>query len=398
MRKIIDSRGKATVEADIRTKEGFGRAAAPSGASTGKHEVVAFPDKGGPDGSIQLFTGEYSAKIIGHDAADQKGLDALLHEIDGTPNFRRIGGNAAIAISLAAAKAEASGQGLQLYEYVSKKLAGTGGKYSLPMPFGNILGGGKHAIGGTDIQEYLAVAHGKTFSQSAFCNAKVHSQLATLIKPNCPTMGRGDEGAWVVGIGNRDAMEKVAQACRLVADRHGIKVEPALDVAASSFFERGAYAYKEGPKKPKEQVEFMASLVSDYNLHSVEDPLDEDAWDDWAELTRAVGKKALVIGDDLFVTDPERVKKGIKMGAANAVLVKVNQIGTLTQTLEVVALAHSSGMKTVISHRSGETTDDTIAHLAVALGCHGIKTGTVGGERTAKLNELIRIEEMISGK
>jgi enolase len=389
LRKILDSRGKPTVEADVLTADGFGRAAAPSGASTGKHEVVAFPENSA-DAAIAKFVKGYRKKLVGLDTADQKAFDAMLHEIDGTANFAGMGGNTAVAISLAVAKAEADGRKVPLFRYLGKSK----GKPDLPHPFGNVLGGGKHAIGGTDIQEYLAVSFGGTFSESAFGNAAVHAALGKLLKGKAGTVGQGDEGGWVVAISNTDAMECVAEACRIAAEELDFDVRPSLDVAASSFYENGRYRYRDCDLTPEAQVDFMADLAFKFGLHSIEDPLEEDAFGDWADLTRKVGKKCLIIGDDIFVTSPERLKKGIAMRAGNAVLVKPNQIGTLTETVEVIKLAHRNGFKTVVSHRSGETTDDTIAHIAAAYGCHGIKTGTVGGERTAKLNELIRIEEM----
>jgi len=393
LRKILDSRGKPTVEADVLTADGSGRAAAPSGASTGKHEVVAFP-KNNVDEAIGKFNRGYGKKLIGFDSADQKGFDVLLHELDGTDDFGNIGGNVAISLSLAVAKAEADGRGVPLFKYLGKSK----GKPNLPYPFGNVLGGGKHAIGGTDIQEYLAVSFGRTFSESAFGNAAVHTALGKLLKDRAGTVGQGDEGGWVVAISNTEAMECVAEACRTVSDELEIDIKPSLDIAASSFYGNGKYRYRDCVLAPDEQVEFVANMAERFGLHSLEDPLEEDSFEDWAELTKMVGKKCLIIGDDLFVTSAERLKKGISMRAGNAVLVKPNQIGTLTETVEVIKLAHGNGFKTVISHRSGETTDDTIAHIAAAFGCHGIKTGTVGGERTAKLNELIRIEETMGRK
>ena len=389
LRKLLDSRGNPTVEAEISTGKSIGITAAPSGASTGKHEVVAFPE-GGVDRAVSKFNKGIRKKLIGFDTSDQKGFDSLLHEIDGTPDFSSIGGNISIALSLSLAKAEASERGIPLFRHLLKK-----SKYTLPLPFGNVLGGGKHAVGGTDIQEYMAVSFGKRFSDSAFGNVAVHSKLGKMLKEKAGTLGKGDEGGWVTAISNRDAMDCVAKSCALATKDMGFKIRPALDVAASSFYENGKYVYRDGALAPEEQIDFIAGLVDEFGIYAVEDPLEEDAWDDWAALTRRIGGKCLVIGDDIFVTNSKRFKKGIAMGAANAVLVKPNQIGTFTETVEVIELAHKNGYKTVVSHRSGETTDATIAHIAVAFGCHGIKTGTIGGERIAKLNELIRIEELI---
>jgi enolase len=392
IRKILDSRGSATVEVDIRASHGFGRAAAPSGASTGVHEAQAFP-KGGVEAGLKAFREALLPRLLGAETMDQEGIDALLHELDGSRNFSHIGGNVATATSLAVAKAAADEAGLPLYFYLGGRMA-----TSLPRPMGNIIGGGAHAIGGTDIQEYLSVALGPRATDSIFANALVHhtvkEQLRAKLKGEA--IGRGDEGAWVARLGNEEALGILADACRRVSGDVGFPCRPALDFAASEFYREGKYRYREGTKDPEAQVEFVVDLVDRYDLFSVDDPLEQEDFEGFARLTELVGKRCLVIGDDLFVTNQERIERGIAKGAANAVLIKPNQVGTLTDTLVAVRLAHGHGYRTVMSHRSGETTDDTIAHLEVAVGATAVKMGAVGGERTAKLNELIRIEEELS--
>ena len=389
IRKILDSRGDPTIEVDVECDGARGRAAAPSGASTGTHEVRAFPD-GGVDTAIARFHEDIEPRIIGLDVTAQTEVDRLLKEIDGTANFSRIGGNVAVAVSLAVAKAAADSLGLPLYRYVGGAFA-----HHLPHPMGNIIGGGRHAIGGTTIQEFLAVARGPTVAASVFANARVHRVVRDVLHDRNPSspLGRGDEGAWVAPIADEDALTVLSEACRVVSHEVGFDVAPALDLAASEFYKNGKYRYRDRNLSPDEQVDFVADLVKRYDLFSVEDPLNEEDFTGHARLTALIGSACHVIGDDLFATNVERLRKGIEMRAANAILIKPNQIGTLSGAKAAVDLAHRHGYAAVISHRSGETTDDTIAHLAVAFGCLGIKTGAVGGERIAKLNELIRIEE-----
>jgi enolase len=267
----------------------------------------------------------------------------------------------------------------------------------IPRPLGNVLGGGKHAIGGTDIQEFLVFSEGGTVQASIFANANVHKLVGKLLKKQLPgtAIGKGDEGAWVANIENESALKLVAEACNTVADEVKFKVRLGIDMAASELYRRKKYHYRDKVLSPPQQIKFVENLIDTYNLHIVEDPLEQNDFDGYAELTERVGDRCIIMGDDLFVTTKARLEHGIKMGACNAILIKPNQVGTLTDTYETVQVAHSKGYKTIISHRSGETTDDTIAHLGVAFGCYGIKTGVVGGERAAKLNELIRIEEDI---
>ncbi len=392
IRKILDSRGNATVEVDLFA--GFrARVAAPSGASTGTHEAQAFP-RGGVDEAIRLFRNELASRLKGHDVADQKGLDALLREADGTPNFSRLGGNVAVAVSLANAKAAAVAAGQPLYRFLGGPSA-----QKMPFPFGNVIGGGRHAIGGTTIQEYLVVSQGPTAAGNVFANARVHRLIRdALVKrtPDAP-LGRGDEGAWVAKIEDEEALALLADTCKAVEKEVGFPVRPGMDLAASEFYSGGKYRYRSKALTPSQQIDFLERLVKEYGIYSLEDPLDQEDFEGFAELTKVIGKRCVIIGDDLFCTDVARFRKGISAGSGNAILIKPNQIGTLTETRATVDAARKAGYATVVSHRSGETTDDTIAHLAVAFGSLGIKTGTVGGERIAKLNELIRIEEELHG-
>ena len=393
IRTILDSRGNPTVEVDLRAAGHVGRAAAPSGASTGTHEVPAFP-KGGVEEAIRIFRSDVTPRVMGRETGDQAGLDRLLHEIDGTPNFSRIGGNVPVAVSLANAKAAAAAGGKPLFRY----LGGPGSK-QLPRPFGNVIGGGRHAIGGTAIQEYLVVSQGPSAARNVFANARAHRLVAQALTAKLPgePLGRGDEGAWVAKLSDEDALGIVADACRAVESEVGFPVRPAMDLAASEFFRGGKYHYRDRALTTDGQIEFLERLVSDYGVCSLEDPLDQEDFEGFARLTEALGSRCTVIGDDLFVTNVDRLRRGIEARAGNAILIKPNQIGTLSDARAAVDLAHKAGYATVVSHRSGETTDETIAHLAVAFGSLGIKTGTVGGERTAKLNELIRIEEQLHG-
>lgn len=389
-RKILDSRGNATVEVEVFDADGaIGRAAAPSGASTGAHEVAAWA-RGGVEDSLALARQEIAEELVGVDVLMQREIDESLVNLDGTETFARLGGNVAVATSLAVARCGAASLGIPLYAYL-------GGTFvsRLPRPFGNVLGGGAHAVGGTDIQEYMAVALGPTVVESVFANASAHKRVKEALRGRFPSvsLGKGDEGAWNAPIGNIEALEVVAHACKEAGDEAGFDVRPALDVAATELWDGKVYNYKDGKRTSADQVVFLAELATRFDLLSIEDGLAEDDWDGWIELTKRIGDKCLIVGDDLFTTDPERVQQGITRRAGNAVLVKPNQIGTLTRTVETIQLAHDNGFKTIISHRSGETTDDAIAHIGAAFGCFGIKTGAVGGERIAKLNELIRIEE-----
>jgi enolase len=390
LRTILDSRGNPTVEADVYTEEGFGRAAAPSGASTGLYEAkVREPAEAIPDAEKNLLP-----SLIGEDSRDQIRIDSLLREIDATHDFSAIGANVAVAISLACAKAAASSLGLELFQYL-------GGAFtpSLPLPLGNVIGGGAHAENATEIQEFLVVAEGASGPREAvFANAAVHRAVRELLKKQGKLSGKGDEGAWAPAIPDSLAFELVNEAAGSVSDEMDLSIRIGLDVAASQLWqeEDGIYRYRDKNRTTEEQIAYIGELVDSFDLIYVEDPLHEEDFSGFAELTSQVGDRCLICGDDLFVTSTSRIVEGIAQGSANCVLIKPNQVGTLTDTFEAIDLAHTNGIDTVMSHRSGETTDMTIAHLATAFRCVYIKTGIVGGERTAKLNELIRIEEQIS--
>ena len=387
LRKIIDSRGNPTVEADIVTNEGFGRAAAPAGASTGTFEAQAWP-KNNVDLGISNAKENVIPSLIGIASNDQETFDETIKDKDGTKNLQNVGGNIAVALSLACAKAAADSKNIPLFEHVSKNKS-----YSIPAPMSNVLGGGAHAIGGTDIQEYLVTSFDNDVNTAIETNAAVHKEVAKILKEKFPNiaLGKGDEGAWVAPLENVEALELVTKAVDNVQKETGVEVRTGLDVAASEFYKNGKYVYKEQTLTPEEQVDFMLGLIEEYDLHSVEDPLDQNDFESWASLTDQTD--SLIIGDDLYVTNSERLKEGIEKKSTNSILIKPNQIGTLTDTIKAVEMAKGAEMATVISHRSGETTDTSIAHLGVAFESHAIKTGIMGGERIAKLNELVRISE-----
>ena len=387
LRKIIDSRGNPTVEADIVTNEGFGRAAAPAGASTGTFEAQAWP-KNNVDLGISNAKENVIPSLIGIASNDQDTFDQTIKDKDGTKNLQNVGGNIAVALSLACAKAAADSKNIPLFEHVSKTKS-----YSIPAPMSNVLGGGAHAIGGTDIQEYLVTSFDNDVNTAIETNAAVHKEVAKILKEKFPNiaLGKGDEGAWVAPLENVEALELVTKAADNVQKVTGVEVRTGLDVAASEFYKNGKYVYKEQTLTPEEQVDFMLGLIEEYDLHSVEDPLDQNDFESWASLTDQTD--SLIIGDDLYVTNSERLKEGIEKKSTNSILIKPNQIGTLTDTIKAVEMAKGAEMATVISHRSGETTDTSIAHLGVAFESHAIKTGIMGGERIAKLNELVRISE-----
>ena len=387
LRKIIDSRGNPTVEADIVTNEGFGRAAAPAGASTGTFEAQAWP-KNNVDLGISNAKENVIPSLIGIASNDQETFDETIKGKDGTKNLQNVGGNIAVALSLACAKAAADSKNIPLFEHVSKTKS-----YSIPAPMSNVLGGGAHAIGGTDIQEYLVTSFDNDVNTAIETNAAVHKEVAKILKEKFPNiaLGKGDEGAWVAPLENVEALELVTKAVDNVQKETGVEVRTGLDVAASEFYKNGKYVYKEQTLAPDEQVDFMLGLIEEYDLHSVEDPLDQNDFESWASLTDQTD--SLIIGDDLYVTNSKRLKEGIEKKSTNSILIKPNQIGTLTDTIKAVEMAKGAEMATVISHRSGETTDTSIAHLGVAFESHAIKTGIMGGERIAKLNELVRISE-----
>lgn len=387
LRTILDSRGNPTVEADVYTTGGFGRSAAPSGASTGSLEAKVRPPKDAVDNAITNLI----PALIGMDAADQEGFDEQLRDIDGTTDFSGIGANVAVALSLANANAAASSMGLPLFRYLGGAFA-----RELPLPLGNVIGGGAHAENATEIQEFLVVPGGAADTEEAvFANAAVHRQVKDLLKKKGKSCGKGDEGAWAPQIDDALAFELIAEATGLVADEMNVEVDMGLDIAASQMWDGNAYKYRKSVRSTEDQIAYIAGLVDKYNLVYVEDPLHEDDFDAFSELNSQIGDRCLVCGDDIFVTQVDRIQQGIDKDAANCVLIKPNQVGTLTDTFDAVQLAQRNGMDTVMSHRSGETTDTTIAHLATAFSCVFLKCGVVGGERIAKLNELIRIEEQL---
>ena len=388
LRRILDSRGNPTVEADVLTERGgFGRAAAPSGASTGEYEAIELP----PTEAVAKAREHAVPRLIESAfAGDQRSVDRLLRAADGTDDFSEIGANSAVAISMATAKAAADVLGVPLYQHLGGAFRGD----NFPTPLGNVVGGGEHAADATDIQEFLAAPVGApSVSEAVFANAAVHQRIKELLDERGEPCGKGDEGAWAPSISDAEAFELVDQAVTDVSDDLGFEIRFGLDVAAAELYDDGAYQYSDGERSTAEQIDYIADLVEEYNLAYVEDPLDEDDFEAFAELTDRVGDETLLCGDDLFVTNTDRLERGIEAGAANSILIKPNQIGTLTDAFDAVELATEHGYESVISHRSGETEDTTIAHLAVATDAGFIKTGAVGGERTAKLNELIRIED-----
>jgi len=386
LRRVLDSRGNTTVEADVSTTNGgFGRAAAPSGASTGEHEAIELPAQEAiaraRDQALPRLEGEV-------DSTDQRAVDAALHDADGTDNFSEIGANSAVAISMAAAKAGADSVGVPLYQHLGGTFRG-----SAPTPLGNVIGGGAHAAEATDIQEFLSVPVGAPSVEDAvLANARVHAHIKELLRAEDIPTNKGDEGAWAPPIGDDRAFEIVDEATASVAEEVGFDIGFGLDMAASELHEDGDYVYGDRTRSTAEQIDYVAEMVREYDLRYVEDPLDENAFGEWAELTDEVGSETLVCGDDLFVTNVSRLQEGIERGSANSILIKPNQIGTLTDAVDAIERGGAHGVESVVSHRSGETEDTTIAHLAVGVGAPFIKTGTVGGERTAKLNELLRIE------
>jgi enolase len=328
-------------------------------------------------------------------AGDQRAVDAALRGADGTDDLSEVGANAVVALSMATAKAAADTVGVPLYQHLGGAMRGAAGD-RFPVPLGNVAGGGEHARDATDIQEFLAVPVGApNVAEAAFANARVHGRVGDLLDERSIPAGKGDEGAWAPRTDDETVFEVVETAVADVADDLGFEIGVGLDVAAAELYDADdeVYRYTETERTPAEQVDYVASLVDEYDLAYVEDPLDEEAFADYAALTDRVGDRTVVCGDDLFVTNVERLRRGIDEGAGNAVLVKPNQIGTVSDAVDAVELARENGFRPVISHRSGETEDTTIAHLAVATAAPFVKTGAVGGERTAKLNELIRIAD-----
>jgi enolase len=391
LRRVLDSRGNPTVEADVTTESGgFGRAAAPSGASTGEHEAIELP----ASEAIANAREHAVPRLVGEVyAGDQREVDGVLRAADGTDNFSEIGANSAVAISMAAAKAGADVLGAPLYQH----LGGTFRGDQFPTPLGNVVGGGEHAADATNIQEFLSAPVGApSVTEAVFANAKVHARIKELLETEGVPTNKGDEGAWAPPIGDDKAFEIVDQATSEIADEVGFEIGFGLDMAAAEMYDDDAdeYVYEgEDNRSTDEQIEYVAEMTREYGLVYVEDPLDENDFEAWADLTDEVGDETLICGDDLYVTNVERLQTGIDEGSSNSILIKPNQIGTLSDAVDAIELGAKNGIQSVVSHRSGETEDTTIAHLAVGAAAPYIKTGTVAGERTAKLNELIRIEE-----
>ncbi|MFT3715850.1 MAG: phosphopyruvate hydratase [Gordonia sp. (in: high G+C Gram-positive bacteria)] len=397
-REILDSRGNPTVEVEVVLDDGtFSRAAVPSGASTGEHEAVELRDGGdryngkGVTKAVEAVLGEIAPEVIGIDADDQRVLDQTLVDLDGTPDKSRLGANALLGVSLAVAKGAAESAGLPLFRYVGGPNA-----HILPVPMMNIINGGEHADNGIDFQEFMIAPIGApTFKESLRWGAEVYHSLKSVLHKKGMSTALGDEGGFAPDLPGTDAaIEVIAEAVQNAGYKFGSDIAIALDAASTEFFDNGKYTLEGKKLGSDEMVKVYEKLIADFPIVSIEDGLAEDDWDGWAALTEAIGDKVQLVGDDLFVTNPERLEEGISKGIANALLVKVNQIGTLTETLDAVTLAHNSGYKTMMSHRSGETEDTTIADLAVACGCGQIKTGAPArSERVAKYNQLLRIEE-----
>ena len=398
-REILDSRGNPTVEVELRLDDGtFARAAVPSGASTGAFEASERRDgdKGrylgkGVLQAVDAVIEEINPRLVGFEASEQRLIDAEMMALDGSANKENLGANAILGVSLAVAHAAAESAGLPLFRYVGGPNA-----HVLPVPMMNILNGGSHADSNVDIQEFMIAPIGApTFREAVRWGAEVYHALKKVLHERGLATGLGDEGGFAPDLeSNRAALDLIVEAIEAAGYVAGRDIALALDVAASEFHDNGSYAFEGGSQTADQMVAYYAELVAAYPLVSIEDPLDEDDWDGWKAMTDLLGDKVQLVGDDLFVTNPERLGRGISTGTANALLVKVNQIGTLTETLDAVTLAQTNGYRCMMSHRSGETEDVTIADLAVATNCGQIKTGAPArSERVAKYNQLLRIEE-----
>jgi enolase len=398
-REILDSRGNPTLECEVTVASGsLGRAAVPSGASTGQHEAHELRDGDkaryggkGVRNAVENVRSKIAPRLVGMDAADQEGLDRLMIELDGTPSKKSLGANAILGVSLAAARASAVSHGLPLYRYLGGANART-----LPVPLMNILNGGAHADSNVDIQEFMVVPWGApTFAEALRMGAEIFHALKGVLKGRNYSTGVGDEGGFAPSLkSNREALELIAEAVGKAGYKLGSDAVLALDCAASEFYENGKYALDGKSLDGAGLADLYSAWAKDFPIVSIEDGFAEDDWEGWKLLTGKLGARLQLVGDDLFVTNNERLQRGIAQGVANAVLIKVNQIGTLTETLECVRLAHQSGYRSIMSHRSGETEDAFIADLAVACDCGMIKTGSASrSDRTAKYNQLLRIEE-----
>ena len=400
-REILDSRGNPTVEVEVVLEDGStARAAVPSGASTGAFEAAELRDEGkrylgkGVENAVKNVNEKIAPIICGFDAQDQRLIDDEMIALDGTKNKSKLGANAILGVSLAAARAAAESSDLSFFKYIGGPTA-----HTLPVPMMNILNGGAHADTNVDIQEFMVAPIGApTFKESLRWGAEIYHSLKSVLKKQGLATSIGDEGGFAPNLAsNRAALDLILEAVEKAGFKPGKEIALAMDVAATEFHEKGVYNFEGKKLTSDEMISYYAELVSAYPLVSIEDPLDEDDWDGWKKMTSQLGSKTQIVGDDLFVTNPERLSRGIENQTANALLVKVNQIGTLTETMDAVALAHRSGYRSMMSHRSGETEDTTIADLAVALECGQIKTGAPArSERVAKYNQLLRIEEELA--
>ena len=399
-REILDSRGNPTVEVEALLSDGsHGQAAVPSGASTGEHEAHELRDGDDRyDGkgvlkAVENVNETIADALIAFEADDQRLIDNTMIELDGTDNKKNLGANALLGVSMAVAKAAAEAAELPLFRYIGGPNA-----HTLPVPMMNILNGGAHADSGVDVQEFMIAPIGaETFAEALRMGTEVYHALKSVIKSKGLSTGLGDEGGFAPSVDStKAALDLIVEAIEKAGYKLGSDVALALDVASSEFYENGTYNFEGGQHSAEEMIQVYADLVEQYPIVSIEDPLDENDWDGYVTLTEKLGDKVQIVGDDLFVTNPKRLAEGIEKGAANALLVKVNQIGTLTETFDAVELAHRNGFRTMMSHRSGETEDTTIADLAVALSCGQIKTGAPArSERVAKYNQLLRIEQVL---
>ncbi len=400
-REILDSRGNPTVEVEVELDDGtLERAAVPSGASTGAFEAAERRDGDkarylgkGVQNAVDAVLDEIGPELVGYDADEQRLVDQAMIDLDGSPNKATLGANAILGVSLAVAKAAASSAGLPLFRYVGGPNA-----HVLPVPMMNILNGGAHADSGVDIQEFMvAPISAPSFAEALRMGAETYPALKSVLKKKGLSPGLGDEGGFAPNLPtNRAALDLIAEAVSNAGFTLGEDIALALDVAATEFFSDGTYTFEGSARSADEMIAYYTDLVNSYPIVSIEDPLAEDDWAGWSALTAGLGDRIQIVGDDLFVTNPERIARGIAESAANAVLVKVNQIGSLTETLDAVDLAHRAGFRCMMSHRSGETEDTTIADLAVATGTGQIKTGAPArSDRVAKYNQLLRIEEQL---
>ena len=402
-REILDSRGNPTVEVEITLEDGTqSRAAVPSGASTGAFEASELRDGGtrylgkGVEKAIAFLNNEIAPKIIGLDSKEQRLIDTAMIELDGTPNKSRLGANAILGASLAVAKASANSVDLSLFRYLGGPNA-----HVLPVPMMNILNGGAHADTNVDIQEFMIAPIGApTFRESLRWGAEIYHALKAVLKKRGLATSVGDEGGFAPNLeSNRAALDLILEAIEAAGYKPGSQIALAMDVAATEFHEKGMYKFEGALKTSDEMIAYYTSLVDAYPIVSIEDPLNEEDWAGWTQMTQVLGSRIQIVGDDLFVTNPERLSRGIAGNTANALLVKVNQIGTLTETIDAVEMAHQAKYRSMMSHRSGETEDTTIADLAVALNCGQIKTGAPArSERVAKYNQLLRIEEELEDR